>query len=122
MVVTAAVIKKENKFLICQRPKKKNCELLWEFPGGKVELNETNEECIIRECKEELNIDIKIEKLIGNIENKNLNIYFYLCSIVNNEPVCIEHNKIQWSTIEEISQLPLCPTDEKILSLVKKYK
>ena len=50
--VTAAVIRENGKFLICQRAKGKNCELLWEFPGGKIEPGETAEQCIVRECQE----------------------------------------------------------------------
>ena len=47
--VTAAIIRKDNKVLICQRPANKNCGLLWEFPSGKIERGETGEQCIVRE-------------------------------------------------------------------------
>ena len=49
--VTAAVIRQNGKVLICQRPANKNCGLLWEFPGGKIESGETGEDCIVRECQ-----------------------------------------------------------------------
>ena len=57
--VTAAIIRDGDKLLLCQRPKEKSCGLLWEFPGGKIELNETPEQCIARECMEELNIKLE---------------------------------------------------------------
>ena len=57
--VVAALIWENDKFLICQRPKHKARGLLWEFVGGKVEENETKEEALIRECKEELDVTVK---------------------------------------------------------------
>ena len=56
--VTAAIIKQGFKFLICQQPKEKSCELLWEFHGGKIEDDETGKQCIIRGCQEELGITL----------------------------------------------------------------
>ena len=54
--VVAALIWKNNKFMICQRPEHKARGLLWEFVGGKVEKGETKEQALVRECKEELDI------------------------------------------------------------------
>ncbi|MBP8036588.1 MAG: NUDIX domain-containing protein, partial [Negativicutes bacterium] len=58
--VTAAIIQQEGKYLICQRAHDDELPLLWEFPGGKLEPGETLEECIIRECQEELGVDIRV--------------------------------------------------------------
>ena len=58
--VVAAIIKKNNHFLIVQRNRKKHLGLKWEFPGGKVQENETFEEALSREIKEELNIKINL--------------------------------------------------------------
>ncbi len=60
--VTAAVIRNDGKILITQRSMFDKLALKWEFPGGKIEAGETAEECLVREIKEELNIDIKIDK------------------------------------------------------------
>jgi 8-oxo-dGTP diphosphatase len=121
--VTAAIIKRDGKLLICQRPKGKRCELLWEFPGGKIETGETAEECLIRECREELDVIVKIVKLVKKVDYQypdiNVCIYFYLCELDNKEPTCVEHNKIQWCTIDEILDLSLCPADNKMLSLAE---
>ena len=62
--VVAGVITKENFFFIAQRNRHKHLGLKWEFPGGKVDMNETNEEALKREIKEELNINILIKKKI----------------------------------------------------------
>ena len=58
--VTAAIIRQDGKYLICQRAHDDSLPLMWEFPGGKLEPGETLEECIIRECQEELGVDIRI--------------------------------------------------------------
>lgn len=58
--VVAALIWKDDKFMICQRPANKARALLWEFVGGKVEYGETNEQALVRECKEELNVLISV--------------------------------------------------------------
>lgn len=58
--VTAAIIRDGNKILICQRTADDECGMLWEFPGGKREAGETLEESIVREIKEELELDIRL--------------------------------------------------------------
>ena len=57
--VVAGLIWRGNKFMICQRPKDKARALLWEFVGGKIEPNESGEDALVRECKEELDIVVK---------------------------------------------------------------
>ncbi|MDI9494152.1 MAG: (deoxy)nucleoside triphosphate pyrophosphohydrolase [Bacillota bacterium] len=120
--VTAAIIQRDGKLLLCQRPKGKRCELLWEFPGGKIKRDETPEECLVRECREELGITIKTEQLAQKVEyvypDITVNIHFYYCKLIDGEPVCIEHNDIQWFTLDEASKMPLCPADNKMLNLV----
>jgi ADP-ribose pyrophosphatase len=63
--VVAAIIIKDNKYFIAQRNRNKHLGLKWEFPGGKVEKNETFENALKREIKEELNIDILIKNKLG---------------------------------------------------------
>ena len=65
--VTAAIIRQNGKILICQRPAEKNCGLLWEFPGGKIEGGETGEQCIVRECQEELGVTLSVERELTDI-------------------------------------------------------
>ncbi|AGK99787.1 (deoxy)nucleoside triphosphate pyrophosphohydrolase [Desulfoscipio gibsoniae] len=64
--VTAAIIEKNGRVLIAQRPQGDKLDLRWEFPGGKIEQGETPEQCFLREIKEELNLDIKITKHFMN--------------------------------------------------------
>lgn len=120
--VTAAIIQRDGKLLICQRPIGKHCELLWEFPGGKIESGETPEECLIRECREELDCTVEIEQAVQEIKYEysdiTVNVHFYLCKLLDGEPSCIEHNDIKWHTLDEIAELTLCPADKILLNFV----
>ncbi len=124
--VTAAVIQKDNEVLICQRPANKSCEYLWEFPGGKVEPGETKEQCIVRECQEELGVLLKVQQKITDVVYKyvdrTIHLHFYLCSICSGVPEQKEHAAFRWISREEISDYIFCPADQKMLSATQNLK
>lgn len=68
--VVAALIRRGNTFLICQRPRNKARGLLWEFVGGKVEPGETREQALIRECREELDITLTVGDIFIEVTHK----------------------------------------------------
>ena len=117
--VVAALIWQGNKFMICQRPAHKTRGLLWEFVGGKVEIGETKEQALIRECKEELNILLSVSDVFMDVvhEYPDLTVHLTLfnANIADGEPQKLEHNDIQWITASEIPNYEFCPADEEIL-------
>ena len=117
--VVAALIWKNNKFMICQRPPHKARGLLWEFVGGKVESGETKEQALIRECKEELDILLSVGDVFMDVvhEYPDLTVHLTLfnATISEGEPQKLEHNDIKWITPSEISYYNFCPADEEIL-------
>ena len=117
--VVAALIWKEDKFMICQRPASKARALLWEFVGGKVEQGETKEQALIRECKEELNVLLSVGNVFMDVvhEYPDLAVHLTLfnATIAEGEPQKLEHNDIQWITPSEITNYEFCPADEEIL-------
>ena len=117
--VTAAVIRRDDRFLICQRPEGKNCALLWEFPGGKIEPGETGENCIVRECTEELDLSLlvkrKLTDVIMDYPDKTVHLHFFLCRIREGEPVLKEHHAFAWIRPEEAGAYSFCPADRKML-------
>lgn len=117
--VTAAIICKDGKFLICQRPKGKNCELLWEFPGGKIEPGETGEECIIREIQEELGVTLRVLRKLTDVvydyPDKTVHLHFYITEVVCGDLIRKEHHAFAWITKAELSNYQFCPADEKML-------
>ena len=119
--VTAAIIRQNEKVLICQRPANKNCGLLWEVPGGKIEAGETGEECIVRECKEELGVTLSVEREYTDITyeypDRTLHLHFDLCEMVSGTPDNKEHNALAWITPDEVEQYEFCPADRKMINL-----
>ena len=117
--VVAALIWKNNKFMICQRPAHKARGLLWEFVGGKVELGETKEQALIRECREELAVTLSVGDVFMDVthEYPDLTVHLTLfnATIVEGELQKLEHNDIQWITPREIQNYEFCPADEEIL-------
>ena len=120
--VVAALIWQDDKFMICQRPAYKARGLLWEFVGGKVESDETKEQALIRECKEELNVILSVGDVFMEVihEYPDLTVYLTLfnATITKGEPQKLEHNDIQWITPREISNYDFCPADEEILAKI----
>ena len=122
--VVAALIWQDNKFMICQRPAHKARGLLWEFVGGKVEPEETKEQALVRECKEELNVVLSVSDVFMDVihEYPDLTVHLTLfnATIVEGEPQKLEHNDIKWITPSEISNYAFCPADEEILKEITK--
>ena len=122
--VVAALIWQGDKFMICQRPVNKARALLWEFVGGKVELGETKEQALIRECKEELNVLLSIGDVFIDVvhEYPDLTVHLTLfnATIADGEPQKLEHNDIRWIAPSEIPNYDFCPADEEILKKIIK--
>ena len=117
--VVAAVIIKGNKILCTQRGNTKYLAYKWEFPGGKVELGEQLEDALIREIKEELGCNISIKKYLLTIKHKydfgTVKINAFLCQLIDNDPICLEHNKICWLDSSELNDLDWADADLPIV-------
>lgn len=117
--VVAALIRDGDKFLICQRPANKNCGLLWEFVGGKVEPGETKPQALVRECQEELDITLDVGREFMDVTHTypELTVHLTLleAKIISGTPTLLEHNDMRWITADEIDQFPFCPADQVIL-------
>ena len=120
--VVAALIWQNDKFMICQRPAHKERGLLWEFVGGKVESDETKEQALIRECKEELDVLLSVGNVFMDVIHEYPDITVHLtlfnATIADGEPQKLEHNDIQWITPSEILNYEFCPADLEILAKI----
>ena len=120
--VVAAIIKKNNQYLIVQRNKNKHLGLKWEFPGGKVHDNETFEEALSREIKEELNITINIYKKIAEEKYKDEKIdivlHYYLCSQKSGTIKLNEHEDLVWLEKKDFNIYNFAEGDRNILSFL----
>ena len=125
--VVAAVIKDENeKILITQRNLKKSQGGLWEFPGGKIEPNETRENAIVREIKEELDIDIEVKSYLSekvfNYPEKDINLIALECKKVSGDIKLLEHEDYKWVSKNELNNFQFAPADLFIIENIKNYR
>ena len=117
--VTAAIIQKDNKILIAQRRKDKNLGLKWEFPGGKIDKNETPEECLSRELKEEFGIKTKVGKFITNsiykYPNIEIDLMAYYVEYLDGEFKLIDHERIEWVSKDNLKEFDFAEADIPII-------
>ena len=120
--VVAAIIKSEDYYLLAKRNKDKYMGLKWEFPGGKVEQNETFKEALSREILEELNVNIQIHKKVSEEryqdEEINITLHYYMCSLIDNDIVLSEHEAIEWVKKQDFLKYEFVPGDGDITSLI----
>lgn len=122
--VVAALIWDGPRFLACQRPAHKARGLLWEFVGGKVEAGESKQEALIRECREELDVEITVGDLfmevVHHYPDLSVRLSLFSATLKEGVPKRLEHNDIRWITTSEIDQYSFCPADKEILERLKK--
>ena len=121
--VVAALIKDGERFLVFQRPAHKTRGLLWEFVGGKVEKGETKQQALVRECREELDVSVKVHdvymELVHEYPDMTVELTLFNAEIENGEPRLLEHNASAWITADEIENYDFCPADKDILQRIK---
>jgi 8-oxo-dGTP diphosphatase len=119
--VVCAIIEKGNQFLACRRSLKKSQAGLWEFPGGKIHDNETPQQALSREIKEELGIELIINEKIGNsvhtYDHGSIDLVAFKCVIKSGKPNPTEHEEIRWVTDLEAQSLTWAPADIPLLNL-----
>jgi len=119
--VTCAIIEHDSKVLVTQRSEKMALPLKWEFPGGKIELGESAEVCLIREIREELHIHIKILKQLKSnthkyAENKEIRLTPFICEWQGGEIELTEHANFLWLHKSKLSDLDWAEADIPILN------
>jgi 8-oxo-dGTP diphosphatase len=114
-LVTAAIIQDGEKYFITRRGPAEKLAGFWEFPGGKVEENETLQDCLKRELKEELGIDANVGAELTSsdyiYEHGSIRLAALTATIVNGRPTLTVHDKYDWLRPAEILKLKLAPAD-----------
>ena len=121
--VVAAVIENENNEILCAlRSPIMTLPNMWEFPGGKIELGESREEALIREVKEELELDINNLEYLTTVDydypNFHLTMHCFICEICGGELVLNAHNDAKWVSLEELSTQKWVPADVEVVEKI----
>ena len=121
-----ALIRRERQFLISQRNADDTLGSFWEFPGGKRNPGESFEACVIREAREELGVEVSIDKKFMEIRKeyneKIIWLNFYLCSHISGNPQPIECQKVVWADVADLKNYSFPPANDKVIeTLLKNY-
>ena len=121
--VVCGAIYKDGKYLIAKRGKGID-EGFWEFPGGKVEANETQQEAIIRELKEELEVDVKVIDYLCSVddirENLIIHVHAYLCEILQGTLHLNNHDEVLFVEAKDLYKYKFQKADKEILDIINK--
>lgn len=120
--VVAAIIRKENRIFATQRGYGEWKDY-WEFPGGKVEVGETPMQALVREIREELDTEIRIDKYLTTIEwdypNFHLTMHCYMSSLLTEALHLNEHEDARWLQADELPSVNWLPADDQLLPLIR---
>ena len=127
LVAACALIDPDHRVLLAKRPEGKSMAGLWEFPGGKVEKNETPEACLIRELKEELGLDI-IENCLAPLtfashtyESFHLLMPLYVCRVWNGIPKPRENQTLKWVRPADMGDFDMPAADLPLVAFLRDY-
>lgn len=115
-VVCGVILDRDGKVLVCRRGQDRHMGGLWEFPGGKLEVEETPEAALSRELEEELGISVEVgEKLDAVVEwtdgSVAIRLTGYWCRISQCDPVALEHEEVKWCDVIELEVLEWAEAD-----------
>ena len=122
--VAAAVIYDGDRYFATQRGYG-DWKDFWEFPGGKIEPGETPEEALVREIREELEMEISIAGRLAEVEYDypefHLSMVCYIARISEGQPVLKEHEAARWLKKEELDEVGWLPADRFVVEMLKLY-
>ena len=121
--VTAAIIIKGNKVLIAQRAPVDKLAGKWEFPGGKLELGETPQECLKREISEELDVEIEVSGFFGEsiyaYHSGTIKLMAFWCKWISGDFTLKVHSQIAWVNHVELDLYDFAPADIPLMEKLK---
>ena len=118
-----AIIRDKRRFIIAQRKDDDTFGSFWEFPGGKKEDNETFEECVAREVKEEIGIDVEVHEKFASLRRRYHErivwLNFFLCTRLSGEPKPIDCKDVVWADLDELLSYNFPPANERVIGKLK---
>lgn len=123
--VSAALIFRGGQLLITQRHARAHLGGLWEFPGGKREPGETFEQCLVREIREELGVEISVgdlfEEIAHDYPEKSVHLKFFICQLLAGEPQPLECAAVKWIGRAELAAHEFPAADAQLLARLQAF-
>lgn len=121
--VSAGLIFRTGKLLITQRHADAHLGGLWEFPGGKREPGETSEQCLVRELREELGVEVAVGELVEELTHdyteKSVHLKFFFCTLVSGEPQPLDCAAVKWVSREGLAAHEFPAADARLLAKLR---
>jgi A/G-specific adenine glycosylase len=124
-VAAAVTVRADGRVLVAQRNPDDMLGGLWEFPGGKREEGETLPECLAREMREELDVEVEVDERLTVVRHAythfRITLHAFLCRLLSGEPRCLDCAAFRWATLEELDALPMSVVDRKVARALSEY-
>ena len=121
ILVVAAIIERDDAFLLTRRQQGVHLEGLWEFPGGKIDAGETHAQALVRELREELGVDVHVKELrfhtTHEYDDRTIALYFYECEL-RGTPRPLLGQQMRWVPRDELATLGFPPADRELIRML----
>ena len=122
LIIVGAAIVDQGRVLAARRAEPPELAGGWEFPGGKVEVGETDEAALVRECREELLVEIEVDARVGTdviVADGAAVLRLWTARIVAGVPVAVEHAELRWLSAGELADVPWLPADLPLVEALR---
>lgn len=123
-VVVGIIPNSRKEILVTQRPQEKSYSGYWEFPGGKVEANESSYQALVRELKEEIDIDVEAaepwKRMDYTYPEKTVELDLWIVTGFSREPKGMEQQDVQWVALDQLHAIDFLPANRVILAEIVK--
>lgn len=122
IIVSAGIVSRNGKIMLCQRRPGDRLGLKWEFPGGKLEKGETPQQALERELREELAIETRTGRIFDVhcdiTDDRSIMVLFFRSELISGEPQTIECNAVHWVEPARLTEYDLAPADMEVAKLL----
>lgn len=123
--VAIAIVCHEGQVLICLRKHNDHLGNFWEFPGGKVEAGETSQQCVVRELREEIQVEAEVIAPLPVIEHdysdRSVRLHPFLCAYTSGDPTPISCQEVRWVPPQRLGEYKFPPANDGLIEVVKQY-
>jgi len=124
--VVCGIIFSDELAFVCRRKEGKSLAGYWEFPGGKIEENETHQNALARELLEELDMKVKVKDFVGqsnyDYDSFKIELYGYECSLIDYKGKLTDHDSYEWTSIKDLIKYKLAPADLPFIKMIENKK